>query len=370
MYPSGGNPNYQYSNQAYGAPSKSPPPLQHPVPQHPIPDFGTAVHQTTPSPGLQQHNQYQYNQSGQQPMMPMMQQQSPMMQQQSPMMQQQQQPNPKMHQAYDPNAYTPQPQQQQQQQQQNNLYSQFGFNDPAAQMGMQFAGSAMAQGSAYVEKNFNRWVDIPALRHYFNVSNSYVMSKIRLLLFPWRNSSWNRLIMRSETGQMEGFKPPREDVNSPDLYIPVMAVVTYVLLCGLTAGLQESFHPDMLYIAVSTSVAVIFWEIVYTRLGCYFLSIPFEASMLDLVSYYGYKFVGIIVTDVVKLLGGKGYTAWFVFFYTGLCVSFFLLRSMRYVILPDAAAGPSTMNPQRKRRLWFLLTIAALQMVYMFFLVN
>lgn len=26
--------------------------------------------------------------------------------------------------------------------------------------------------------------------------------------------------MRSETGQMEGFKPPREDINSPDLYIP------------------------------------------------------------------------------------------------------------------------------------------------------
>ncbi|KAL0145353.1 YIF1-domain-containing protein [Mucor lusitanicus] len=362
MYPSGGN-NYQYANQ-YGAPSKSPPPLQHPVPQHPIPDFGTAVRQTsTPSPGLphlqaqqqqQQQQHYQYNQS---------QQHQPMMQQSPPQQQ-------KMHQAYDPNAYTPQPQMQSPQQPNSNLYSQFGFNDPAAQMGMQFAGSAMAQGSAYVEKNFNRWVNMPALRHYFNVSNSYVMSKLRLLLFPWRNSSWNRLIMRSETGQMEGFKPPREDINSPDLYIPVMAVVTYVLLCGLTAGLHKNFHPEMLYVAVSTSVAVVFWEIAYTRLGCYFLSIPFEASMLDLLSYYGYKFVGIIVTDIARLIGGSGYIPWLVFFYTGLCVSFFLLRSMRYVILPDAAAGPSTMNPQRKRRLWFLLTIAALQIVYMFFLVN
>lgn len=25
---------------------------------------------------------------------------------------------------------------------------------------------------------------------------------------------------RTETGQMDGFKPPREDINSPDLYIP------------------------------------------------------------------------------------------------------------------------------------------------------
>ncbi|KAG0741519.1 hypothetical protein G6F57_003589 [Rhizopus arrhizus] len=337
MYSAGGNPNYQYSNQAYGVSSKSPPPLQHPVPQHPIPDFGPAVQQAAPS-----QQTYQYDQN--------------------PMMQQQQQ---QQHQAYNPNAYTPQPLHQA-----NNLYSQFNFNDPAAQMGMQFAGTAMAQGSAYMEKNFNRWVNLPALRHYFNVSNSYVSSKLRLLLFPWRNHSWNRLLMRSETGQGEGFKSPREDLNSPDLYIPVMAVVTYVLLCGLTAGLESKFHPELLYIAVSTSIAVVFWEIVYTRLGCYFLSIPFEASMLDLLSYYGYKFVGIIVTDIIRLLEGKGYVSWFVFFYTSLSVSFFLLRSMRYVILPDAAAGPSTLNPQRKRRMWFLLTIAALQIVYMFFLVN
>jgi hypothetical protein len=67
---------------------------------------------------------------------------------------------------------------------------------------------------------------------------------------------------RTETGQMDGFRPPREDINSPDLYIPgkmatggddvgvetnrdpflvtVMAVVTYVLMCGLVAGRQGS----------------------------------------------------------------------------------------------------------------------------------
>jgi hypothetical protein len=81
----------------------------------------------------------------------------------------------------------------------------------------------------------------------------------------------------------------------------------------------------MLYVAVSTSIAVIFWEIAYTRLGCYFLSIPFEASMLDLLSYYGYKFVGIIVTDIIRLFVGGSWFSWSLFFYTGLCVSFFLV---------------------------------------------
>jgi hypothetical protein len=38
---------------------------------------------------------------------------------------------------------------------------------------------------------------------------------------------------------MEGYKPPRDDINSPDLYIPVMALVTYVLLTGIVAGTEH-----------------------------------------------------------------------------------------------------------------------------------
>jgi hypothetical protein len=89
------------------------------------------------------------------------------------------------------------------------------------------------------------------------------------------------------------------------------------------------FHPEKLYVAGSTSVAIVFFEIMFTRLGCYFMNIPFEASMMDLVAYYGYKFVGIIVTDVMKILSGSGWASWVVFFYTGLSVGFFLVKDGR-----------------------------------------
>jgi hypothetical protein len=45
---------------------------------------------------------------------------------------------------------------------------------------------------------------------------------------------------RSEmNGQVEGYLPPREDVNAPDLYIPVMGFVTYVILYGAIMGLNR-----------------------------------------------------------------------------------------------------------------------------------
>ncbi|CAG8453249.1 803_t:CDS:2 [Diversispora eburnea] len=107
-------------------------------------------------------------------------------------------------------------------------------------MGMQFGRTAMMAGSEYMEKNINRYVSFPALKFYFKVNNSYVANKIRLILFPWKHR-WNRLVKRSEqSGQMEGFKPPRDDINSPDLYIPAMALVTYVLLTGIVAGTQRN----------------------------------------------------------------------------------------------------------------------------------
>lgn len=103
---------------------------------------------------------------------------------------------------------------------------QFGFQDfgqagAATQLGMQFGKSAMQAGQQYMEQNINRYVPMSSLKYYWNVNTAYVWRKIRLLLFPFRHKSWNRQGARSEeNGQLEGYKPPREDVNAPDMYIP------------------------------------------------------------------------------------------------------------------------------------------------------
>lgn len=108
---------------------------------------------------------------------------------------------------------------------------------------MQLGQSAVAAGQDYVQKNvgthcimFFTWIDslwpqfsgqipVSLLKHHFNVSNSYVLHKLRLVLFPWRHRPWTRKVRRSEVnGQTEGWQPPREDINSPDLYIPSLSL--------------------------------------------------------------------------------------------------------------------------------------------------
>lgn len=237
-------------------------------------------------------------------------------------------------------------------------------NNQAAQLGFQFAGSAVHAGHEYMERNLNRYVNVSMLRHYFNVSNSYVLKKIQLLLFPFGHKHWTRLALRSEhTGHSAGYKPPREDLNSPDLYIPVMAVVTYVLLVGIVTGTKHMFHPEILGVTASKALAVVVFEVILVKLGCYLLGVTSDAQFLDLICYSGYKFIGIIVTLVARYLV-PGWTTWLIFFYTNLAVGFFLLRSLRHIVLPDTTSATATGVHHRKHRIHFLFVVAALQLVF------
>ena len=109
-----------------------------------------------------------------------------------------------------------------------------------------------------------------------------------------------------------------------------MALVTYILLSTLIAGLRGQFQPELLGFTASTAFAVVIFEILGLKLGCYLLSISNDSQLLDLIAYSGYKFVGIIVTVALGELfsGGKGtggWAGWLIFAYTFLANAFFLV---------------------------------------------
>lgn len=188
----------------------------------------------------------------------------------------------------------------------------------------------------------NRYVSVPALKHYFNVSNSYVVRKLLIVLFPWRHKPWTRQQARMSTSSTAAdgtmtqqsysvnFLPPRDDLNSPDMYIPIMALITYILLSTVLAGVRGSFHPELLGSITSTALAVVIIEIIFLKLAMYMLSINNDSQLMDLVAYSGYKFVGVIVTLFLSEIftGGRGtnnWVGWSLFLYTWYANAFFLV---------------------------------------------
>lgn len=114
-----------------------------------------------------------------------------------------------------------------------------------------------------------------------------------------------------------------------------MAFVSYILLSTLVAGLHGAFEPELLGYTASTAFAIVIFEILGLKFGCYLLSISNESQLLDLFAYSGYKFVGVIITIILSQIinGGKGtggWAGWTIFLYMFLANAFFLVSS-RYL---------------------------------------
>jgi hypothetical protein len=201
----------------------------------------------------------------------------------------------------------------------------FASANPMAQVGLQL-------GREFVQTNVARYAPGASvlwqnLRYHFDVSNAYVLAKLRRLLFPFASrtpAAWKRkepaaaaaagalgadAVGRQSLPNAQGavFLAPALDDNAPDLYLPTMAFITYVLVCGLLKGTRMQFHPEVL---VTTSSAALLAQIleVAALKACFFSLAAEGVSMLDLVSYTGYKYVGLTINTVVGLfLGSTAY---------------------------------------------------------------
>lgn len=247
-----------------------------------------------------------------------------------------------------------------------NVYANF-FNDPATSLASQFARSGFESSNQYLQQNFGSFIPGTSdLKYYFQVSNSYVTRKILLVLFPYRNKNWNRLTSQEATGDPSPngqtlYAPPSHDVNAPDLYIPLMSFVTYILLWAAFQGLNEKFHPKLFGYLASQTLAFSVVDIAFFKIGLYLLNCS-QSSMWDLVAFSSYKYVVIIVLLCWKHLVGNGWVSYFpVVIVLTINLAVFLMRSLKFLVLPNssATANSVTVN-QRRIRVQFLFVYSVI----------
>lgn len=142
---------------------------------------------------------------------------------------------------------------------QNAFPNQFSvLQQPMVQdMALQYGQRLADQGKQLVETQFEKYVPVTRLKYYFAVDNNYVVRKLILLLFPFthRVSYALKCIFQFYLNFFLNFVSilsspkdwslkydqdnpvqPRYDLNAPDLYIPTMAYITFVVLAGLVMG--------------------------------------------------------------------------------------------------------------------------------------
>jgi len=117
---------------------------------------------------------------------------------------------------------------------------------------------------------------------------------------------------------------PRYDVNAPDLYLPTMGYITYVIVAGLLLGMQKRFSPEQLGIQASSAMAYSIFELVIYSLALYVMNVKTSLKTLDLLAFTGYKYVNIVVCLMVSTLFFKsGY--YIALAYTSFSFGFFMV---------------------------------------------
>uniref|UniRef100_A0A6N2L4Q7 Uncharacterized protein n=1 Tax=Salix viminalis TaxID=40686 RepID=A0A6N2L4Q7_SALVM len=264
-----------------------------------------------------------------------------------------------------------------------------------------YGGKILGSSSEYVQSNISRYFSDP--QYYFQVNDHYVRNKLKVVLFPFlHRGHWMRIT--EPVGGRLSYKPPIYDINAPDLYIPFMAFGTYVVLAGLSLGLNGN-QPSLTSITTTTCAAgkldhlsvlgasmnsfsvnpscsnhcwklfspeALNWLFVKGLLGWFmqvallkmiFLSLGSgEAPLLDIVAYAGYTFTGVCFAVLGKIL--PGYSYYILMPCSCLCMGIFLVKTMKRVLFAEVRSFDSS------RHYYLLLLIGLVQFPFFAWLGN
>ena len=181
------------------------------------------------------------------------------------------------------------------------------------QMGMDYGQRWYRDSSGFLAKV----LPVADLKKRFRVSHRYVVVKLGMLAMPFRDK-YQRMSASSDGGGFGGgfgeaagggdgsaceFYPPIDDPCAPDLYIPTMAVLTYVVLTAVIQGLElGELSPATMAATASFAFLLVFGEALAVKL--YRSAVPGlpPVSIFDLVAVFGYLFVPVSAATALRML--------------------------------------------------------------------
>uniref|UniRef100_UPI00358E9E08 protein YIF1B-A-like isoform X2 n=1 Tax=Myxine glutinosa TaxID=7769 RepID=UPI00358E9E08 len=232
------------------------------------------------------------------------------------------------------------------------------WDQPIADVAMTYGQPLAMQGFALLDQGIAKYFPLRKLRCCFAVDTDYVQRKLALLLFPYFHKSW-------ETDHQNGRgTTPRTNINIPDLYIPTMALLTFILVEGWSLGIHSRFRPEALG---SQAVVCLGWqalEMLTIYVALYITAPKTRLDIPELIAYTGYKYVGMSFNVLALLLLGKhGYrlmATW------NICaIITFMVRTLRLRILVDVPGDAEAAGKHWRLRIYLVVAVAMSQPVFM-----
>ena len=150
-------------------------------------------------------------------------------------------------------------------------------------------------GEQIIKDSQSKFIDyfsLEGLKPYFNVTNKYVLLKLIYIILPFLYK------VDSNLSTQQNLK-----IESPDLYIPLMSFITYVLLIGFNSAYQQQkiFEPEILGKIASKNAFILFFQVALLKLTMFIFS-NIQIPFLDVLCFIGYKMVLIVLVVIIWIL--------------------------------------------------------------------
>lgn len=187
-----------------------------------------------------------------------------------------------------------------------------GITEDTVKLGSNMVKS-MVKNSKFVD-----YFSLEGLKPYFDIDNKYVLVKLRYLFLPFLKD-------KSANSEYES----KYCIEYPDLYLPIMSFITYVLFINFKTAIQspQTFNPQTLSRILSKDLSLYIINAAIVKLLMFiFLNNPL--GFTDICSLVGYKFVYMVIFVMLSVFMSTKTIRYIAFIILGLLSALFSRKSL------------------------------------------
>jgi len=227
---------------------------------------------------------------------------------------------------------------------------------------------ALNAGGQFYSQAYNKaWVFNSYVRTFFNVTNNYVKRKLLYIIAPFtkltEGEHYHGAVEFTDIVQQDTH---HKNIATPDLYIPLMAIITYVLLLCLIQGSENEFHPKKIGSYTTNALVGILLELGLVKFLLFLTNIK-TLSTLDLLSYHNYKFVGICFSLLTRMVS-LGVLAYVIRIYFSIAAAVFMYKTLRSHFQTASVTVNTNIGLGNLKKDTMLIVLSALQ-VFTFWII-
>ena len=234
------------------------------------------------------------------------------------------------------------------------------MENPLTQIGVDYTKDKFNKIISENKNIITKYIFSETLKNYYNVDQTFILRKLKFVILPFFNTKKKNIF---ETTQKQN------NITKPELYIPTMSLVSFVLIVCLNLILNgKKLKANEIIEKVSTCLIMTFLEACFCKL-CFRIALAISVPLFDLISYCSYKYVGLVFYVLMTIFFGNVFWVTF-FFRLFIAFSFCSFTYQTFVHVFETHSRDQSLSLDKRFKKLLIVLFSLAELVFCFILLK